>query len=113
MLERITRRAVFRRFAPPVPRHRSRYLTLIVASRAEGEGEGAGLAMAVGRRVGPAVVRNRLRRQIRSLAVGMDRDHPWSPGWYLVIVHPSARGRSSAELGPALSELLERAGATT
>ncbi|HRW41580.1 MAG TPA: ribonuclease P protein component [Microthrixaceae bacterium] len=110
MLERITRRSVFRRFAPPAPRYRSRILTLVVAPRAESEGHGAGLAMATSRRVGPAVVRNRLRRQIRAVSIELDRERPWSPGWYLVIVHPSARGRSSAELGSALADVLHRAG---
>lgn len=77
---------------------------------AESEGHGAGLAMATSRRVGPAVVRNRLRRQIRAVSIELDRERPWSPGWYLVIVHPSARGRSSAELGSALADVLHRAG---
>lgn len=67
--------------------------------------------MAVGRRVGPAVVRNRLRRQVRAVLAGLDASRPLARGWYLVILHPSARGSSSAELSRSLGVALERAGA--
>ncbi|MBS1836123.1 MAG: ribonuclease P protein component [Actinobacteria bacterium] len=112
MLDRIHRRSVFRRFAPPARRVRQGSVTLVVAARRVEEGEGAGIAMAVGRRVGPAVVRNRLRRQIRAVLFELDRRRPLRTGWYLVIVHPSARGRSSTELSRDLSTALERLGAT-
>jgi ribonuclease P protein component len=109
VLERITRRGVFRAFAPPAPRHRSGPLTLVVAER--DDGDGAGLAMAVSRKVGTAVVRNRLRRQIRAAAAELDAERPLRRGWYLVIVHPRARGCSTAELRDALAAALDRAGA--
>lgn len=67
--------------------------------------------MAVGRAVGPAVVRNRIRRQIRHVAVQLDQEQDWPSGWYLVIVHRSARGCSSADLRAALADVLGRAGA--
>ena len=111
MLERITRRSVFRGFAPPAPRYRSRLVTLVVAPRAQSAGDGAGLAMAVGRGVGPAVVRNRIRRQIRHVAVELDSEQTWPSGWYLVIAHRSARGCTSADLRSALVDVLARAGA--
>ncbi len=111
MLERITRRSVFAGFAPPAPRYRSSILTLVVASRAQSDGPGAGLAMAVSRNVGSAVVRNRLRRQLRAASAELDLVRPWSDGWYLVIAHRSARGRSFDELKATLGELLDRAGA--
>ncbi|UDY34346.1 ribonuclease P protein component [Dermatobacter hominis] len=111
MLERITRRAVFRAFAPPAPRHRSGPLTLVVADRPQDDGDAAGLAMAVSRKVGPAVVRNRLRRQIRAAAAELDAERPVRRGWYLVILHPPARGRTTAELRGSLAAALDRAGA--
>jgi ribonuclease P protein component len=111
VLERITRRAVFRAFAPPAPRHRSGPLTLVVAERSGLDGDGAGLAMAVSRKVGPAVVRNRLRRQVRAAAAELDDERALRTGWYLVILHPPARGRSTAELRDLLADALERAGA--
>jgi ribonuclease P protein component len=111
VLERITRRAVFRGFAPPAPRHRSGPLTVVVAERSPADGDGAGLAMAVSRKVGPAVVRNRLRRQVRAVAAELHAERPIRSGWYLVILHPPARGRSSAELRAALASALDRAGA--
>ena len=67
--------------------------------------------MAVGRGVGGAVVRNRLRRQIRHIAAELDAQRRWNSGWYLVIAHRSARGCSSTELRAALVEVLDRAGA--
>lgn len=111
MLERITRRAVFAAFAPPAPRHRAGPLTVVVAERPPDDGDGAGLAMAVSRKVGPAVVRNRLRRQVRAAAAELDAERALRRGWYLVILHPPARGRSTAELRAALSDALDRAGA--
>lgn len=110
MLERITHRSVFAGFAPPAPRYRSGILTLVVAPRAQSDGPGAGLAMAVSRKVGPAVVRNRLRRQLRAASIELDAVRPWTDGWYLVIAHPAARGRSFNDLRSALDDLLERAG---
>lgn len=109
MLERITRRSVFRRFAPPAPRFRRGPFTVVVAERDADEGAGAGAAMAIGRRVGPAVVRNRLRRQVRAILVELDRERPIRPGWYLVIVNPDARGRSYADLSEDLRGAFDRA----
>lgn len=113
MLQRISRRAVFRRFAPPAQRHRSGPLTLVAIDRAPDEGAGAGVAMAVGRRVGSAVHRNRLRRQIRAILSELDAVDPLPSGWYLVIAQPSARGCSSAELRTHLVRVLAKAGAST
>lgn len=121
MLERITRRATFREFAPPAPRFRSRLLTLVVASRAQSEigdsddGGGtplrAGVAYAISRKVGTAVVRNKVRRRLRAAAAELDGQRGLRAGWYLVIVHPNAAPASYAELRDALAEVLEKAGA--
>lgn len=57
------------------------------------------VAFAVGRRVGGAVVRNRIRRRLRSLA----RDTGLPAGAYLVAVAPGAADLPYAELGSALA----------
>ncbi len=76
-------------------RDRSRAGPLWITRAAEhpdlGEVVAAGrveVAFAIGRSVGTAVVRNRLRRQLRVL---MDEvvDDGLAPGWYLVGVRPS------------------------
>lgn len=58
------------------------------------------VGFAIGRAVGPAVVRNRLRRQLR--AILRERADALPPGLYLVSCSPAAAGRSSAELAADL-----------
>jgi ribonuclease P protein component len=64
------------------------------------------VAYAVSRRVGPAVVRNRIRRQLRAAVERIDRDAGVLPGWYLVVVHPPARGQDFDALSGALRTAL-------
>lgn len=127
MPERITRRATFRGFAPPAPRYRSRLVTLVVAPRAQSDGsssfgdhpgvcdddgtECAGVAYAISRKVGTAVVRNKLRRRLRAAVGELDSERHLRTGWYLVIVHPAAARASYRELSDALVDVLDRAGA--
>jgi len=85
----------------------------VVADRAPDEGDGAGVAMAVGRRVGSAVHRNRIRRRIRAILAELDSADPLPNGWYLVIAQPAARGCSSAELRDHIVRLLVKADAAT
>ena len=54
----------------------------------------ARLAFAVGRRVGPAVVRNRVRRRLRAAA----RDLDLPSGAYLIAAHPEAAGLEYPDL---------------
>jgi ribonuclease P protein component len=61
---------------------------LLDAGSQAGQGEVARVAFAVGRRVGPAVVRNRVRRRLR--AAVRELDVP--PGAYLVAASPGAVG---------------------
>lgn len=65
---------------------------------ARSPGESAGLAFAIPKQVGPAVVRNRLRRQLRAAAREIDLEQSVAPGWYLVVVHPGARGEQYQDL---------------
>jgi ribonuclease P protein component len=65
--------------------------------------------MAVGRNVGGAVVRNRLRRQIRALFGTLAAEV--QPGTYLVGAGPSSVGLPFQVIGEHLGTALDRAGA--
>lgn len=61
----------------------------------------------VSRRVGKAVVRNRVRRLLREFL----RQTPLQPGWDLIfIARPPAAGASYASIGRSAGGLLSRAG---
>ena len=65
------------------------------------------VAYALGRAIGPAVVRNRLRRQIRAL---LDTTS-LPPGWYLIRDQPAATRRSRDELVFDVQRLVDSVGA--
>lgn len=46
------------------------------------------VAFGIGRRLGGAVVRNRVRRRLRQIMRDMSRDGRLSPGAYLVVAWP-------------------------
>lgn len=56
------------------------------------------VAYAIGRRVGPAVRRNRIRRRLRAIVRSMELDGSLPMGDTLVIAAPGARNMSSREL---------------
>jgi ribonuclease P protein component len=62
------------------------------------------VAFAVGRKVGSAVVRNRLRRRLRALW----REATPPGGDYLIVIAPAAATATHAELALRLSAALER-----
>ncbi|MET0805318.1 MAG: ribonuclease P protein component [Acidimicrobiales bacterium] len=62
------------------------------------------VAFAVGRNVGPAVARNRLRRRLRALW----RDATPPGGDYLIVAAPAAATATHAELARRLSAALDR-----
>jgi ribonuclease P protein component len=68
------------------------------------------IAFAIGRSVGPAVVRNRLRRRLRALAADRARTGGGGPllphGSLLIGARPAAAERSFEELGVELTTLL-------
>jgi ribonuclease P protein component len=70
--------------------------------------DGVRVAFAVGRHVGTAVVRNRVRRRLRAAV----HELAPAPGLYLLTVAPSATQRSysdlRSELGAALDEVAAR-----
>ena len=62
------------------------------------------VAFAVGRRVGAAVVRNRLRRRLRAVWRGLDVP----AGDYLIVAAPPAAQLSFDELGDRLRAAVDR-----
>jgi ribonuclease P protein component len=62
---------------------------------------------AIGRRVGNAVVRNRLRRRLRAIVSEQAPNLP--VGAYMVVVGPGGPGLRYDELKVAMSQAVERA----
>jgi ribonuclease P protein component len=63
----------------------------------------------VGRRLGGAVVRNRVKRRLREIL----HSAPLKPGWDIIfIARPAAAGADFAVLGKSILSLLSRAGLT-
>lgn len=86
---------------------RARRGVLRVTASVEPEGDRPCVAYAVGRAVGTAVVRNRVRRRLRAAVA----DLAPPPGTYLVAADPAAAGRSYGELRADLAAALEAVGA--
>ncbi|HET6950226.1 MAG TPA: ribonuclease P protein component [Acidimicrobiales bacterium] len=68
-------------------------------------GDHARVAYAIGRKVGPAVVRNRLRRRLRAAVREVDRAGGLAPGAYLISLRPDAAHASYGQLRRDLGEL--------
>jgi ribonuclease P protein component len=68
------------------------------------------IAYGVGRKVGPAVVRNRVRRRLRAAARELARDPGLAPGAYLVTVAPRA---AHARYGALRADLADACAAAT
>jgi ribonuclease P protein component len=62
------------------------------------DGSDARVAYAVPRKVGTAVVRNRIRRRLRAMITDLDRDGRLDAGLYLVGVRPEAADLDAATL---------------
>lgn len=84
---------------------RGRCGAVTVAHSPGNEGDPPRVAFAVGRRVGGAVVRNRVRRQLRAHLMSL----PLLAGTYLVSAAPAAANSSFETLGHDLAAALERA----
>ena len=61
---------------------------------------------AIGRNVGGAVLRNRIRRQLRSLLEAKSDQLP--AGWYLVGAQPRVGSMSWTELGSTVDQLVAK-----
>ena len=69
---------------------------------------GVAVAYSVPRKVGGAVERNRLRRQLRPIIAGLEATGSLGAGSYLVIVRPEARGLSSDALLTHVRNCMDR-----
>lgn len=78
---------------------------LMILRALPNEGDQSRVAIVCGRRVGNAVVRNRVKRRLREII----RQAPIAAGWDIVVIaRPTAAESSSAELARAFSEVLRR-----
>ncbi len=73
----------------------------------------ARVAYAVGRNVGSAVVRNRLRRRLRAQCDASARAGTLRAGWYLIGATPAAARLDSDALGARFSQLMTHINAET
>ena len=68
--------------------------------------QNAHVGYAIGRNVGGAVLRNRIRRQMRSLLEARSDQLP--AGWYLVGAQPRVGTMSWTELGTTVDQLVAK-----
>jgi ribonuclease P protein component len=101
-LWRIRDRGTFRALRADGSRRRSGPVAVTALADEPGTEGAPRLAFAVGRAVGPAVVRNRLRRQLRAHARQLDLP----AGAYLVNLSPAAAGLTGAALRSHLEQAL-------
>ena len=81
----------------------------VPADAPEASGDPVRIAYAVGRPVGGAVARNRLRRRMRAIVGQLDREGGVRPGLYLVGASPAATSASPAVLRRHLTGALDGA----
>ena len=74
----------------------------------EGAGSPPRVGFAIGRKVGPAVVRNQVRRRLRTVFRELEARGGLSAGAYLVIVRPAAADRSQLELRGNVEHAMNR-----
>jgi ribonuclease P protein component len=110
---RLSRSAEFDRVFREGRSHASRYLVLHAFPRADTTAEEPRLGVSVGRKVGGAVERNRVKRLLREAfwasSEGLPAGHD-----FVLVARPDAgelaRERGEAGMEEALRELLEQAG---
>ncbi|CAN5743653.1 ribonuclease P protein component [soil metagenome] len=88
---------------------RSRVHPLLVLRYRRNELDRTRYGISTGRRLGSAVVRNRVRRRLKTILHRLNGR--LARGWdVLLVVRPAAAEASQAELGRALEKLLNRSG---
>ena len=108
MPDRVRTRRQFALFATPTGRGQSGSLRISFVAESPEVGSVA-VAYAISRKVGNAVVRNRIRRRLRALIDGLDPQP--KPGKYLIRCGNETGKLSYEELQRHLRESLDRAGA--
>ena len=107
MPDRVRTRRQFALFATPTGRGQSGSLRISFVAEEDGVPTVA-VAYAISRKVGNAVVRNRIRRRLRALIDGLDPQP--KPGKYLIRCGNETGKLSYEELQHHLGEALDRAG---
>ena len=108
MPDRVRTRRQFALFAAPSGRGQSGSLRISFVAETT-ESSSIAVAYAISRKVGNAVVRNRIRRRLRALVDHLDPQP--KPGKYLIRCGNETGNLSYEELEHHLKEALERAGA--
>ena len=110
---RLSRSAEFERVYRQGRSKGNRYLVLYAFARGDSESEGPRLGLSVGRRVGGAVERSRVKRVLREAFWEEARRLPTGSD-YVVVARPESRGLTEREGMPgvraALAELVNELG---
>ena len=111
--QRLSRSAEFDRVYREGRSHASRYLVLYAFPREEEADDDARLGVSVGRKVGGAVERNRVKRLLREAFWALGQTLPDGHD-FVVVARPDAgdlaREEGESGIERALRELLEKAG---
>ena len=106
MIDSVRRRRDFERLAASTHRARSATIRVVYCSR-ESDDAAVAVAFAVGRRVGSAVARNRIRRRLRAVLQELEGTMP--EGLYLIKCDIGTRDLTYEELRTHLRESISRA----
>lgn len=91
------------------PRWSTPAFVLEARSRPQGtQGGGARFGFTVSKKIGSAVVRNRVRRRLRALVAALDPAQVRQGFDYVLIARPGAEERSYQELAADLNQALDR-----
>lgn len=109
MIWRIRERSAFGRLAANGRRARAGALWCTALIDPPGTSSPPRVAFSVGRAVGSAVVRNRVRRRLRAAVQSVSGAGRMPAGDYLIGARPEAATQSFAELHADLTRVIERA----